>query len=68
MLKFYLLIVCPVIYAILMVLHLLLYKFERTAWIFAWYDLWVGLFWDSKKRWLYLFPLPSIGLVIKFRL
>jgi hypothetical protein len=35
--------------------------------IFAWYDLWVGAFWDQAKRRLYLFPIPMFGLVIQFR-
>lgn len=35
--------------------------------IFAWYDLWVGAFWDSKKRWLYILPLPCVGIILKFR-
>lgn len=34
--------------------------------IFAWYDLWVGVFWDAKKRRLYIFPLPCIGIVLQF--
>ena len=34
--------------------------------IFAWYDLWVGVFVDRQKRRLYIFPLPCVGLVIDF--
>lgn len=35
--------------------------------LFAWYDLWVGAFWDRKSRRLYVLPLPFIGVVIEFR-
>ena len=32
--------------------------------MFAWYDFWVGLFWDKKKKVLYIFPLPTLGVKI----
>lgn len=35
--------------------------------IFAWYDIWVGLFWDGTKRRLYVFPIPCFGVVLQFR-
>jgi hypothetical protein len=31
---------------------------------FAWYDLWVGVFVDTAKRRIYVFPLPCIGVRI----
>jgi hypothetical protein len=38
----------------------------RVKVIFAWYDFWVGAFWDRRNRRLYLFPMPMLGLVISF--
>lgn len=32
----------------------------------AWYDFWVGAFWDRSRRRLYLLPLPMVGVVIDF--
>ena len=32
--------------------------------IFAWYDLWVGIFIDMKKKRVYVLPLPCLGLTI----
>jgi hypothetical protein len=34
--------------------------------LFAWYDLWMGVYWDRKTRNLYVLPLPCIGVVITF--
>jgi len=39
----------------------------KIALLFAWYDLWIGLYWDKKNKWLYILPLPMIGIILKFR-
>lgn len=31
---------------------------------FAWYDLWVGAYWDRKSRVLYICPLPCLLITI----
>ena len=41
---------------------------KRFKFLFAWYDLWVGFFWDKKKKWLYIFPIPMLGLIVKFKI
>lgn len=33
--------------------------------LFAWYDLWIGAFWDKAKRKLYVLPLPCVGIVFE---
>lgn len=39
----------------------------RVRLIFAWYDIWVGFFVDTKKKRLYFFPVPMLGLVFDWR-
>jgi hypothetical protein len=34
--------------------------------IFAWYDIWVGVFIDRPKCLIYIFPVPCLGVVISF--
>lgn len=33
--------------------------------IFAWYDIWIGFFWDAKQRYLYFFPVPCCGIRVR---
>lgn len=32
----------------------------------AWYDLWIGLFWDRYNRTAYICPLPTIVISVNF--
>jgi hypothetical protein len=34
--------------------------------LFAWYDLWIGAYWDRTARKLYVLPLPCVGVVVSF--
>ena len=34
---------------------------------FKWFDFWVGLFYDTKKKILYFGLLPMLGVKIEFR-
>jgi hypothetical protein len=35
--------------------------------LFAWYDLWIGIFIDEKKKWIYFLPIPTLGIIIKIK-
>lgn len=35
--------------------------------IFKWFDFWIGFFYDQKKKWLYFFPIPMVGIVFKMK-
>ena len=34
--------------------------------VFAWYDLWVGAYWDRTNRKLFVMVLPTLGFVVDF--
>lgn len=35
--------------------------------MFAWFDFWVGAFWDKSKCRLYIFPIPMVGFYLQFK-
>jgi hypothetical protein len=35
---------------------------------FRWYDLWVGIYIDTKGRAVYICPLPMFGLKVQWRM
>jgi len=37
-----------------------------TRLMFAWYDLWIGVFVDRAKRRVYVFPIPCVGVRIDY--
>lgn len=42
-------------------------RLPRIRPLFAWYDLWVGAYWDRRHARLYLLPVPTLGIVIDFQ-
>lgn len=39
---------------------------KKLRFVIAPYDFWVGFFWNRKKRWLYILPIPMVGVCIEF--
>jgi hypothetical protein len=37
----------------------------KASLFFAWYDLWIGAYYDRKNRTLYICPLPMIVIKIE---
>lgn len=38
----------------------------KIKFLFAWYDIWIGVFIDKAKRKVFVFPLPMLGFVISW--
>lgn len=34
--------------------------------VFAWYDIWIGAYWDRARKRLYVLPIPCVGLIFCF--
>lgn len=37
----------------------------RVFW--AWYDIWIGVYWNRKARTLYLILIPTLVLALEFK-
>ncbi len=37
----------------------------KISLLFAWYDLWIGAYYDKKNHWLYILPVPMFGIILK---
>jgi len=40
------------------------YRFAARP-FFAWYDMWIGVYWDHSQRLLYVCPVPMLGLRVR---
>jgi hypothetical protein len=37
----------------------------KIEFLFKWYDLWIGVFYDKRQRWIYILPIPTLGIILK---
>lgn len=42
-----------------------LLKWKSITLIWAWYDAWIGLFYDQNKKRLYIFLIPMLGFKVQ---
>ena len=40
----------------------------KVSFLFAWYDFWIGWYYDRKAKRLYVLPVPMFGIVVNFNL
>lgn len=45
---------------------LTIFEADKFKLSFAWYDLWIGVYIDTNKRKLYICPLPTILLTLRY--
>lgn len=38
----------------------------RVRPLFAWYDMWIGVYIDRKGKRVYILPLPCVGVVVSW--
>ena len=39
----------------------------KISFFLAWYDFWIGWYYDQKKQCLYISPLPMCVVVVRFK-
>lgn len=42
-----------------------LFKYKNITLIWAWYDMWIGCFFDQDKQRFYIFLVPMLGIKVQ---